>query len=178
MYPAPTPPPQAYQFKGVPASVPPENSYTMYQQSSQAGLSPWSTGLCHCMDDPGNFVITCICPCITFGQIAEIVDKGSCPCVLSGAIYGIFCSMGLGCLYSCFYRSKMRSQYDLNEGPLPDCLVHFCCEQCALCQEYRELKNKGFDMGIGWEANLERQRRGVMSNPVMGAPAMPGGMIR
>jgi hypothetical protein len=28
-------------------------------------------------------------------------------------------------------------------------LVHFCCETCALCQEYRELKNCGFDMGIG-----------------------------
>ncbi|KAF3320677.1 cell number regulator 1-like protein [Carex littledalei] len=79
MYPAPAPPPQAYQFKGVPASVPPENSHTMYQPSSLARLSQWSTGLCHCMDDPGNFVITCICPCITFGQIAEIVDKGSCP---------------------------------------------------------------------------------------------------
>jgi hypothetical protein len=30
-----------------------------------------------------------------------------------------------------------------------DCLVHFCCETCALSQEYRELKNRGFDMGIG-----------------------------
>lgn len=30
-----------------------------------------------------------------------------------------------------------------------DCLVHFCCEACALGQEYRELKNLGFDIGIG-----------------------------
>jgi hypothetical protein len=28
-------------------------------------------------------------------------------------------------------------------------LVHFFCEPCALCQEYRELRNRGFDMGIG-----------------------------
>jgi len=30
-----------------------------------------------------------------------------------------------------------------------DCLVHFCCETCALCQEYRELKNRGYDLSIG-----------------------------
>jgi hypothetical protein len=37
----------------------------------------------------------------------------------------------------------------LEEAPCVDCLVHFCCETCALSQEYRELKNRGFDMGIG-----------------------------
>jgi len=43
----------------------------------------------------------------------------------------------------------MRAQYDLPEAPCMDCLVHFCCEACALCQEYRELKNRGFDLSIG-----------------------------
>ncbi|OAY71309.1 Cell number regulator 1 [Ananas comosus] len=62
--------------------------------------------------------------------------------------YGLLCLTGLACLYSCFYRSKMRGQYDLEDGPVPDCLVHFCCETCALCQEYRELKSRGFDLGI------------------------------
>jgi Cys-rich protein (TIGR01571 family) len=71
-------------------------------------------------------------------------------CALSGTIYGVILSFtGLACLYSCFYRSKLRAQHDLNESPCVDCLVHFCCETCALCQEYRELKNRGFDMGIG-----------------------------
>jgi hypothetical protein len=58
-------------------------------------------------------------------------------------------STGMGCLYSCLYRSKLRAQYDLDEGECPDFLVHFCCEHLALCQEYRELKNRGFDLGIG-----------------------------
>lgn len=69
---------------------------------------------------------------------------------MSGALYAlIFCVSGCSCLYSCFYRTKLRSQYSLPEGPCPDCLVHCCCESCALCQEYRELKNRGFDMDIG-----------------------------
>ncbi|KAH0692204.1 hypothetical protein KY285_019301 [Solanum tuberosum] len=38
---------------------------------------PWSTGLCDCMSDPKNCCITLWCPCITFGRVAEIIDKGS-----------------------------------------------------------------------------------------------------
>ncbi|PPS06883.1 hypothetical protein GOBAR_AA13766 [Gossypium barbadense] len=37
----------------------------------------WSSGLCDCFSDWRNCCITCWCPCVTFGQIAEIVDKGS-----------------------------------------------------------------------------------------------------
>ncbi|KAK9091506.1 hypothetical protein Sjap_024683 [Stephania japonica] len=42
----------------------------------------------------------------------------------------------------------MRHQYHLQESPCGDCLVHFCCETCALCQEHRELKSRGYDMYI------------------------------
>ncbi|XP_062175942.1 protein PLANT CADMIUM RESISTANCE 2-like isoform X1 [Alnus glutinosa] len=153
------------------ASAPP---YIASGVRAHAVPGRWSTGLCHCCDDPANCLITCFCPCITFGQIADIVSRGSLPCALSGTIYGVILSFtGLACLYSCFYRSKLRAQHDLNESPCVDCLVHFCCETCALCQEYRELKNRGFDMGIGWEANLDRQRRGVTV-----APMVAPGMIR
>ncbi|CAL9774186.1 unnamed protein product [Musa acuminata subsp. burmannicoides] len=120
---------------------------------------PWSTGLCHCCDDVGNCCITCFCPCITFGQIAEIIDKGSTSCGVSGALYALLASVTFcPCFYSCFYRSKLRRQYGLKEKPCADCLVHCCCcECCSLCQMYRELKRRGFDMSIGWHANMERQ---------------------
>ncbi|KAL6543843.1 Protein CADMIUM RESISTANCE 2 [Orobanche gracilis] len=109
----------------------------------------WSTGLCNCSSDLRNCCITCWCPCITFGQIAEIVDKGSSSCGQSGALYTLLaCVTGCPCCYSCFYRSKMRQQYLLHETPCRDCLVHCLCECCALCQEYRELKRRGFDMPI------------------------------
>lgn len=48
----------------------------------------------------------------------------------------------------------MRSQYGLRETPCNDCLVHWCCEPCALCQEYRELKHRGFDISIGKWSHL------------------------
>ena len=71
-------------------------------------------------------------------------------CGVSGALYSmIFCMSGCSCLYSCFYRSKLRGQYFLEEQPCTDCCVHLCCETCSLCQEYRELENRGLDLSIG-----------------------------
>ena len=125
--------------------------------------------------------LTCWCPCITFGRIADIVDKGSkskytvniyqldsdgfwwclifkmCGMVIcvaatgfSEVVYALIANLiGCGCLYSYPYRTKIRQQYMLEETPCGDCLVHFCCEPCALCQEYRELEARGFDMTIG-----------------------------
>ncbi|XP_031113475.1 protein PLANT CADMIUM RESISTANCE 2-like [Ipomoea triloba] len=135
----------------------------------------WSSGLCDCCDDVSNCCITCWCPCITFGQIAEITDKGATSCGASGALYCLILAViGCPCFYSCFYRSKLRNQYMLPESPCGDCLVHFCCDSCALCQEYRELKHRGFDMSIGWEGNMQRQNMGV----AMTAPGVQGGMNR
>lgn len=75
-------------------------------------------------------------------------------CVQCGTIYALLGLTGFACLLSCFNRSKLRAQYDLEEAPCADCLVHFCCPGCALCQEYRELKQfRGFDMGIGMKAS-------------------------
>ncbi|PKA63105.1 Protein plant cadmium resistance 2 [Apostasia shenzhenica] len=145
----------------------PVSSATAFGVQSQAALAiAWSTGLCDCCDDKSNCCVTCWCPCITFGQIAEIVDRGSSSCGSSGALYGLICLItGFQCIYSCFYRSKMRRQYSLRESPCGDCLIHCCCEPCALCQEYRELKRRGFNMAIGWQANLERQGAGAMVPP-------------
>jgi Cys-rich protein (TIGR01571 family) len=88
-------------------------------------------------------------------QLEDLADSppqnsGLAACLASGLIYGLICaSTGMGCLYSCLYRSKLRAEYDVDEGECPDFLVHCCCEHLALCQEYRELKNRGFDLGIG-----------------------------
>ncbi|GAV66647.1 PLAC8 domain-containing protein [Cephalotus follicularis] len=137
----------------------------------------WSSGLCDCGEDVPNCCITFWCPCITFGQIAEIVDKGTTSCGASGALYGLIAWMtGCPCIYSCFYRSKLRKQYMLEEGTCNDCCTHFWCEGCALCQEYRELKSRGFDMSLGWQGNVDRQNQGVYMGST--APVMQPGMNR
>ncbi|XP_010476562.1 PREDICTED: protein PLANT CADMIUM RESISTANCE 2 [Camelina sativa] len=136
----------------------------------------WSTGFCDCFTDCPNCCITFWCPCITFGQVAEIVDQGSTSCGTAGALYALITAViGCGCMYSCFYRKKMRAQYNIGGDDCGDCLKHFCCELCALTQQYRELKHRGFDMSLGWAGNVERQNQGGVA---MGAPVFQGGMNR
>ncbi|XP_020221963.1 cell number regulator 2 [Cajanus cajan] len=128
----------------------------------------WSTGLCDCFSNFGNCCLTLWCPCVTFGRIANVVDKGSTTCGGSGTLYTVVCCLlGCGWIYSCLYRSKMRREYMLKDSPCCDCLVHCCCEPCALCQEFRELENRGFDMAIGWHGNVEKGNGGVPKAPAV-----------
>lgn len=70
-------------------------------------------------------------------------------CALAGILYYALASVGCACLYTYNYRTKLRGLYSLEESPSADFLVHCCCMTCDLCQEYRELKNRGTDPSIG-----------------------------
>lgn len=128
--------------------------------------SAWSSGLCDCFDDCGLCCMTCWCPCITFGKVAAIVDRGSTSCGTAGALYVLLAAL-TGCqfIYSCTYRSKLRAQYRLPDEPCCDCCVHYCCGPCALVQEYKELKARGYDPEIGWNLNVERGNGGAANAP-------------
>ncbi|WOH15592.1 hypothetical protein DCAR_0935134 [Daucus carota subsp. sativus] len=121
-------------------------------QMQPRAVGQWTTGLWDCFSDLGNCIATLCCPCITYGQIANIVDQGKTSVFSGGRNYAILMYFTCGCcLYSCFARSKLRYMFNLPPSPCgcADCLVHTCCEPCALCQEYRELQSRGFDMAVG-----------------------------
>ncbi|KAL4197359.1 hypothetical protein AMTRI_Chr04g187930 [Amborella trichopoda] len=109
---------------------------------------PWLTGLFACFEDPAN---SCGKSCALYGLLLLLFGQASC--------------------YSCSHCSKLRSQYNLEGSPCGDFLVHWCCEPCALCQEYRDLKSCGFDMKIGWHGNVEKKTRGAtpFHHPLEGA---------
>ncbi|KAF3437875.1 hypothetical protein FNV43_RR20631 [Rhamnella rubrinervis] len=133
----------------------------------------WTTGLCGCFEDPGNCFMTWCCPCVTFGERAEVLDGGTTSCCAAGCIY---CIMGsCAYMYTHTYRAKLRGLYSLPEEPCSDCCVHCWCAACANCQEHRELKNRGVDPSAGWQANAEKMNRqggGVVSTPPYFAPGM------
>ncbi|GFZ21407.1 hypothetical protein Acr_29g0005690 [Actinidia rufa] len=109
----------------------------------------WSTGLYDCWDDPSTCLIASCFPCITMGRIVEMIDKGSTSCFVGGLI---FCALNPKCfgkLYAYSYRSKLRALFSLPEAQYSDAFVSSCCCVCALTQEYRELKNRGFNPSIG-----------------------------
>ncbi|KAG4184539.1 hypothetical protein ERO13_A09G177850v2 [Gossypium hirsutum] len=143
--------------------------HSTYQQHVEG----WKTGLFDCMDDPVNALITVCFPCVTFGQVAEIVDEGRTSCASNGLLYGVIALLiGIPCILSCGYRTKLRNKFQLSESPAPDWVVHCFCDCCALCQEYRELHQRGWDPSTGWHGNLARrqnmhqQQQYVMMAPI------------
>ncbi|GJT04591.1 plant cadmium resistance 2-like protein [Tanacetum coccineum] len=148
-------------------------TYSLYVDEAQLeqGVVPvWATGLFECYDDIPNCLITAFAPCVTFGQIAEMVDRGH----NSWGVYvllhaGILCCTGCACLVSAYYRIKMSNLYKLPDDPIINLLVHLICEPCALCQEYRELQARGFNLqlGVGWHGQSPeiQQTGGFMVAP-------------
>lgn len=102
----------------------------------------------------------CFCPWITFGEIAEIVTLGNTPWYEPAFFYAFLavCFIYPKCFYSLCYRTRVRRLYDLQGSKLEDFVLHCLCEPCALCQLYRELQHRGFDVSLGWEKNKERER--------------------
>ncbi|ANM59619.1 PLAC8 family protein [Arabidopsis thaliana] len=129
-----------------------------YQQAN-VNLSvgrPWSTGLFDCQADQANAVLTTIVPCVTFGQIAEVMDEGEMTCPLGTFMYLLM--MPALCSHWVMgskYREKMRRKFNLVEAPYSDCASHVLCPCCSLCQEYRELKIRNLDPSLG--TNSKRQ---------------------
>ncbi|XP_004512942.1 protein PLANT CADMIUM RESISTANCE 7 [Cicer arietinum] len=113
----------------------------------------WTTGLFDCCEEPGNSCLTCCCPRLTFGRNVEIIDQGRTSATQARLIFCALGCFGLGSIYSYRFRSGLRALYNLPEEPCMDFCVHYCCPICALCQEYRELKNRGLDPSKGWKAN-------------------------
>ncbi|XP_073035932.1 protein PLANT CADMIUM RESISTANCE 8 [Primulina eburnea] len=146
---------------------PPQQEPTFHPQNYQAGQPafvglPWSTQLFDCHLDQTNAIMTAFLPCVTFGQIAEVMDQGELTCPMGSFIYLLMmpalCSQWL---MGAKYRNKLRARYHLVEAPYQDVISHIFCACCSLCQEYRELKIRGLDPSQGWNgilAQMEMQR--------------------
>ncbi|KAG0626918.1 hypothetical protein M758_2G161400 [Ceratodon purpureus] len=132
----------------------------------------WNASLCGCCSDCDMCCQTCWCPCVTFGQVAEVVDEGQVSCCVQATIYGLLCSVGIPCVYSFMWRQKLRQKFKLERGCCGDFCVHCCCAWCALCQEHRELRSRGLDPSLGWEVAQQTYFR------PMAVPTPPGAMLR
>ncbi|KAH7511523.1 hypothetical protein FEM48_ZijujUnG0005500 [Ziziphus jujuba var. spinosa] len=103
-------------------------------------------------------LITFLFPCVTFGQIAEILGSGSNSCFCSAMAYFVFVLVWVS-IHNIMQLSIIDEiQVVLPDTPCPDFIVHCLCEPCALCQEYRELQHRGLDPSLGWSGNLARAK--------------------
>ncbi|KAG0559130.1 hypothetical protein M758_10G080200 [Ceratodon purpureus] len=105
----------------------------------------WSTGLFDCCADVPMCCFTIFFPCFAFGRNAEALDGTKNSCWTTAAVWwALQHTIALGCLYSASYRGKLRSKYNIPEGPVPDSVIHCLCWPCAFCQEHREIHYRSF----------------------------------
>lgn len=98
----------------------------------------------------GSVVFVFLCLCLSSYGCSFGVHHIFVPaCMVHGLVYGLLWTISCQWVISCIYREKLRSKYGLPAEPCCDCLVHFCCEPCALCQEHAELRSRGFDASKG-----------------------------
>ncbi|KAK6137003.1 hypothetical protein DH2020_029255 [Rehmannia glutinosa] len=125
------------------------------------GPGQWSSGICACFDDMQSCCVGLFCPCYLFAKNAEFLGSGTLmgSCMMHFILWALvntFCCvvtegfmLGLpGCFvacYACGYRRTLRSNYNLEEAPCGDFITHFFCHLCALCQEYREIRERSRD---------------------------------
>ncbi|KAK1376003.1 Protein PLANT CADMIUM RESISTANCE 8 [Heracleum sosnowskyi] len=164
-YPSPSPSPYQAQANGTypPAAPSPYQPQVGNQYRAQIG-DPWSTGLFDCQLDQTNAIMTTVFPCLTFGQIAEVLDEGETTCATGSFIYMLLTpALCSNWIFGSKYRTKLRKKYNLVEAPYEDVISHVFCPCCSLSQEYRELKIRGLDPALGWNGILAQQSR--MQNP-------------
>lgn len=119
--------------------------------SNGAQAGQWTTGLCDCCEDCSSCLCSCCVPCIPVGEIVNVLDEGQTSCLVGGCIFFLLQSCaGMGCLYTCLYRKKLRQRYNLPEEPCIDLITDWCCLCCSIAQTYRELKNRNIDPAKGY----------------------------
>lgn len=138
-----------------------DESQSQNESSSDVPVQ-WSSGICACFDDLQSCSIGTICPCFLFGKNAESLGSGtfmgSCTthfficglmnslcCLVTGGVVLGFPGCFAAC-YACGYRKALRTKYNLQEAPCGDFMTHLCCHLCAVCQEYREIRERSVDI--------------------------------
>eukprot|EP00897_Mesotaenium_endlicherianum_P010185 jgi/Mesen1/9195/ME000591S08505 len=121
-----------------------------------SGQNKWNVNLKDFFSDKRACLLGWCLPCMIFGQNVQKITEGDVPFwratglyILAGGCCGAVGSWVVGpiaywptcvpCLAS-YYRNKLRAKNGLPATKLRDCPLHCLCHPCALCQEYKEIR--------------------------------------
>ncbi|CAI7795371.1 unnamed protein product [Closterium sp. NIES-53] len=116
----------------------------------------WTTSVFACCDDIPSLCCVAWCPCVMVGRNAEIVTDGftdPCRACVGWALLQLACS---GAFFARDSRKRLREKYMLPQRPFSDFWMHCLCACCAIAQEHRELRNRGWDPALGYAGNVRR----------------------
>ncbi|CAI5489580.1 unnamed protein product [Closterium sp. Naga37s-1] len=131
-------------------SQPPPKGPRLQTTNRLRAESEWRTGTIPLLESGALAAAAASKTGVRIADIAEADGTEAC------LFYYLIQAGGCGCLYSLGFRKKLRLRYGLPAAPCGDIWMHWCCRYCSVCQEYRELKNRGWDPSIGFSANKTR----------------------
>jgi Cys-rich protein (TIGR01571 family) len=111
------------------------------------GPNSWSSSFFGCFDPIDTCLITCCCPCVTFGKTHHRLRKsatleGYSP--VNATCLGFWLS-GCVCLpwlFQSIQKAEVREHYNI-KGEFPiDCLKSWCCLCCDLVQTDKEVAHQ------------------------------------
>jgi len=108
-----------------------------------AGAGAWHNGFFDCFNPIDTCLITCCCPCVTFGKAHHRTRKNASMegySAVNTSCLGFWATMycGLHWIPQVMQRSDIRSKYNLEGSMLTDCLRACCCGCCDLIQQEKE----------------------------------------
>ncbi|GAA5982950.1 hypothetical protein JCM10908_006849 [Rhodotorula pacifica] len=145
---------QAYGAPPPPQAATAYNQQPQHAQLGNGQPKEWSTGLCACGDDFGEFCVSCWCPCIGYSryktrleslqQSGMAIPPGEAPaCGPPGVMYlAVHCLTGFGFIFDFMARTEIRSRYNIRGNALGDCCTAYCCIPCAQGQHSREIRRE------------------------------------
>lgn len=91
-----------------------------------------------CTKDWGLCLLVCFVPgamCCVQAKAVDIVKK-------DGTVVPYLLVCCLSCIGGAINRGTIRDKLNIKGTFITDCVVWWCCSNCAACQEYREVKKK------------------------------------
>lgn len=120
-----------------------------YGNSPGAGASGapgvWKNGLCSCLEDIPQCLLTWCSPCIPYGRTQSIVATGSDAdwvmwCVIFWAVSNF---TGCACILEVMTRSNLRAKHNIPGSLGMDIFHALYCIPCAIQQDARQVGQEG-----------------------------------
>ncbi|KAI9655703.1 MAG: hypothetical protein M1829_000615 [Trizodia sp. TS-e1964] len=107
------------------------------------GGQPWHTSFWECFLPVDLCLITCFCPCVTFGKTHHRTRKGASLegfSPVNASCLGFWASgcFGLHFIPSLMQRGDIRAKNNIGGNMIEDCLLSYCCGCCTLIQSEKE----------------------------------------
>ncbi|KAF2015972.1 hypothetical protein BU24DRAFT_189240 [Aaosphaeria arxii CBS 175.79] len=123
-----------------------------WNSASPEGSQPWLNSIWGCITPPSTCLVTCCCPCITFGKTHHRLRHngdmaGYSPVNTSCILFFASSYVCLNWVMNALQLQEIREKHNLEGSCTKDLACSFCCLGCSLCQAEKETVARAGEKG-------------------------------